>query len=77
LAWTVIYGLIIATFLTLIIVPLLYYIVYRIKLYFRGAAATDSNQEATTITDDEELADALNTNILDNESFDYPIPEGE
>ncbi|WP_374959877.1 efflux RND transporter permease subunit [Gilvibacter sp.] len=31
LAWAVIYGLIIATFLTLIIVPLLFYIVYRIK----------------------------------------------
>lgn len=76
LAWTVIYGLIIATFLTLIIVPLLYYIVYRIKLYFRGAAATDSHHEAT-VTDDEELADTLENNILDNESFDYPIPEGE
>ncbi len=36
LAWTVIYGLIIATFLTLIIVPLLYYIVYRIKFKIRG-----------------------------------------
>ena len=31
LAWAVIYGLIIATFLTLIIVPLLFYTVYRIK----------------------------------------------
>ncbi len=40
LAWTVIYGLIIATFLTLIIVPLLYYIVYRIKLKVRGSKAT-------------------------------------
>jgi len=36
LAWTVIYGLIIATFLTLIIVPLLFYIVYRIKIWLRG-----------------------------------------
>ncbi|MEP0266163.1 efflux RND transporter permease subunit [Dokdonia sp.] len=76
LAWTVIYGLIIATFLTLIIVPLLYYIVYRIKLYFRGAAVIDTNDGATFI-DDEELADALDTNMLDNESFNYPIPEGE
>jgi multidrug efflux pump subunit AcrB len=31
LAWTVIYGLIVATFLTLIIVPTLFYISYRIK----------------------------------------------
>lgn len=40
LAWTVIYGLIIATFLTLIIVPLLYYIVYRIKYKIRGGKET-------------------------------------
>ncbi|GHC42814.1 efflux RND transporter permease subunit [Ulvibacter litoralis] len=32
LAWTVIYGLIIATFLTLIIVPVLFYMVHRMKL---------------------------------------------
>ena len=31
LAWTVIFGLIVATFLTLIIVPVLFNIVYRIK----------------------------------------------
>jgi multidrug efflux pump subunit AcrB len=36
LAWAVIYGLVIATFLTLIIVPLLYYIVHRIKLWVRS-----------------------------------------
>ncbi|MEL4306853.1 efflux RND transporter permease subunit [Joostella sp. CR20] len=36
LAWTVIFGLIIATFLTLIIVPLLFYIVYLIKVKFRS-----------------------------------------
>ena len=33
LAWTVIYGLIIATFLTLIIVPILFYIATRIKMW--------------------------------------------
>ena len=32
LAWTVIFGLTFATFLTLIIIPVFYYIVYRIKL---------------------------------------------
>ena len=32
LAWTVIYGLIIATFLTLIIVPVLFFIIHNIKL---------------------------------------------
>lgn len=33
LAWTVIYGLMVATFLTLIIVPLLFYIAIRIKMW--------------------------------------------
>ena len=32
LAWTVIFGLIVATFLTLIIVPVLFFISYRIKI---------------------------------------------
>ncbi|MCL6274465.1 efflux RND transporter permease subunit [Muricauda sp. 2012CJ35-5] len=36
LAWTVIFGLIVATFLTLIIVPVLFNIVYRIKIRIRG-----------------------------------------
>lgn len=35
LAWTVIFGLLVATFLTLIIVPVLFNITYRIKLYLR------------------------------------------
>ena len=34
LAWTVIYGLFVATFLTLIVVPVLFLIVERIKLRF-------------------------------------------
>ena len=34
LAWTVIFGLIVATFLTLIIVPVLFTIVYRVKYWF-------------------------------------------
>jgi len=37
LAWTVIFGLIVATFLTLIIVPVLFNIVYRIKLRIKGS----------------------------------------
>ena len=32
LAWTVIYGLLVATFLTLIVVPILFTLVYRIKI---------------------------------------------
>ncbi|HET8736902.1 MAG TPA: efflux RND transporter permease subunit [Pricia sp.] len=37
LAWTVIFGLLVATFLTLIIVPVLFNIVYRIKIKVRGS----------------------------------------
>ncbi|MFT5751362.1 MAG: multidrug efflux pump, partial [Dokdonia sp.] len=76
LAWTVIYGLIIATFLTLIIVPLLYYIVYRIKFRLRGSSALQADAD-TVGTGDEELGDALKPNIEDAQGFNYPIPEGE
>jgi multidrug efflux pump len=36
LAWTVIYGLIIATFLTLIVVPVLFYLAMRLKMWLRS-----------------------------------------
>lgn len=63
LAKTVIYGLIIATFLTLIIVPLLYYIVYRIKLYFRGTKATTTQE--------------LTSGSYEGDGIEFAIPEGE
>jgi len=34
LAWTVIYGLFVATFLTLIVVPILFYLITRFKMWF-------------------------------------------
>jgi multidrug efflux pump subunit AcrB len=36
LAWTVIYGLLIATFLTLVIVPALFYLSMRLKMWIRN-----------------------------------------
>ena len=33
LAWTVIYGLFVATFLTLIVVPILFYLVTKFKMW--------------------------------------------
>lgn len=36
LAWTVIYGLFIATFLTLIVVPALFYVSMRLKMWLRS-----------------------------------------
>jgi len=40
LAWTVIYGLLIATFLTLIVVPILFYLSMQLKMWFREKSAT-------------------------------------
>ena len=45
LAWTVIFGLIVATFLTLIIVPVLFNIVYRIKTGLKSRGATKNNSK--------------------------------
>ncbi len=39
LAWTVIYGLFVATFLTLIVVPILFYLVNKFKIWLRGVMA--------------------------------------
>ncbi len=36
LAWTVIYGLMIATFLTLIVVPVLFYLIMQLKMWIRS-----------------------------------------
>lgn len=48
LAWTVIFGLIVATFLTLIIVPVLFNITYRLKIRIRSWRSADSTPEAIT-----------------------------
>ncbi|MEN1784266.1 MAG: efflux RND transporter permease subunit [Bacteroidota bacterium] len=45
LAWTVIFGLIVATFLTLIIVPVLFQIVYRVKIRFKGSHKTQKEDK--------------------------------
>ncbi len=47
LAWTVIYGLVVATFLTLIVVPALFSLVYRLKLrlHNRGAKSKGPKKE--------------------------------
>jgi multidrug efflux pump subunit AcrB len=46
LAWTVIYGLIVATFLTLIIVPVLFNIVYRMKIRIKKWRTKDLDKAA-------------------------------
>ena len=45
LAWTVIYGLIFATFLTLIVVPVLFYLVNRVKVRFKNKKKPSNNSK--------------------------------
>jgi len=45
LAWTVIFGLIVATFLTLIIVPVLFNITYRIKVRMWGSGKAEKSDQ--------------------------------
>ena len=54
LAWTVIFGLIVATFLTLIIVPVLFNITYRIKTKVRGWRKPEMNLGEELLVKDEE-----------------------
>ncbi len=45
LAWTVIYGLLIATFLTLIVVPVLFYIITKFKMWLRTKIRINKEEE--------------------------------
>lgn len=47
LAWTVIFGLLVATFLTLIIVPVLFNISYRMKIWMRRGKRKPKNKKET------------------------------
>ena len=55
LAWTVIYGLFIATFLTLIVVPILFYLVTRFKMWLKGQSGSDAVIELEVINMDKRL----------------------
>jgi len=55
LAWTVIFGLIVATFLTLIIVPVLFNISYRMKTKLRGRTKNNINLEEQLSNANEEF----------------------
>ncbi|MEM5566599.1 efflux RND transporter permease subunit [Psychroserpens sp. AS72] len=50
LAWTVIYGLLIATFLTLIVVPILFYLSMRLKMWMRTKFGKEDNEIKEQIT---------------------------
>ncbi|WP_179339261.1 efflux RND transporter permease subunit [Winogradskyella ludwigii] len=44
LAWTVIYGLLVATFLTLIVVPILFYLSVRLKMWMNKSKVASSSE---------------------------------
>ena len=44
LAWTVIYGLMVATFLTLIVVPVLFYLVSKLKIWIHSQNVNQINE---------------------------------
>ncbi|WP_397363772.1 efflux RND transporter permease subunit [Olleya sp. R77988] len=45
LAWTVIYGLFIATFLTLIVVPILFYLITKFKMWLKSKFSSNKKEE--------------------------------
>lgn len=49
MAWTVIYGLVFATFLTLVVLPVMYWLAYRLKYVISG---NDKKQRPTAIIDE-------------------------
>lgn len=61
LAWTVIYGLFVATFLTLIVVPVLFYLTMRLKMSLYGK----SNAQITTQKEDNEALGDNTALVLD------------
>ncbi|WP_373075744.1 hypothetical protein, partial [Zeaxanthinibacter enoshimensis] len=51
LAWTVIFGLLVATFLTLIIVPVLFTISYRMKIGMRKKVNNIKSSKSASLQD--------------------------
>ncbi|WP_289043375.1 efflux RND transporter permease subunit [uncultured Olleya sp.] len=49
LAWTVIYGLLIATFLTLIVVPILFFLTIRFKMWLKNKFSSNENEDEIII----------------------------
>ncbi len=59
LAWTVIYGLVFATFLTLVVVPAMYWLAYRLRYVTEGwSKKTDPSLEARPIDSNPTILDA-------------------
>ena len=65
LAWTVIYGLFVATFLTLIVVPILFYISMRIKMWIRRKTSSQETKETFTYQEQKEQLETSTHLALD------------
>ncbi|WP_046745679.1 efflux RND transporter permease subunit [Kordia zhangzhouensis] len=64
LAWTVIYGLIIATFLTLIIVPVLFYLITKFKFWaFKSKRPVEYDKMIDNDTDDDQNLNEIDVPI--------------
>ena len=55
LAWTVIYGLLIATFLTLIVVPILFFLSVKLKMWIRSKTSSDLQEEQIAFSTNEHI----------------------
>ena len=51
LAWTVIYGLFVATFLTLIVVPILFYLITQFKMWLKKKTTSNENRAELAYTE--------------------------
>ena len=49
MAWTVIYGLVFATFLTLVVVPVMYYLAYRLRMLTLRLFRKDVTVESSAV----------------------------
>lgn len=54
LAWTVIYGLVVATFLTLIVVPILFFLITKFKMRIKGQLNNDVDNTQIAYTEVQE-----------------------
>ncbi|GAA3778933.1 efflux RND transporter permease subunit [Corallibacter vietnamensis] len=55
LAWTVIYGLLIATFLTLIVVPILFFLSMKLKMWIRSKTSSHVQDEQIAFSTNERI----------------------
>ncbi len=73
LAWTVIYGLSFATFLTLIVIPVMYYLLYRMTQFFKRILGLEREAAVVDNTDKPDN-DSFSGSVGDDVGLDNPVP---